>query len=349
MSRIESIATALPPNVLPQEVAREGAALLFAGDPRLPKLLNVFDRCGVETRHFVHTPDYYLAGKSFDERNDDYIEQATALAARAAEACLDHAGVGPDGVDHLVVVTTTGLATPSLDALFVPRLGLRPQTRRWPLFGLGCAGGAGALIRADEILRGHPDHRALVISVELCGQVFSPRAKEPVDAVGAALFGDGAVAVLVGGVEAAERGPKILATGGTLFDDSRHIMGWHFTSEGLRLVLSQDVTSLIRDRFRPVLQDFLRTNGLALNDIVHWALHPGGRRILEAYHEALGCSEDDLLWSRQSLARVGNLSSASVLFVLADIIRGGRSRAGEKGVVAAPGPGFGVEMLVLEW
>jgi len=349
MARIEKIATALPPHVVPQSLARTAYSMLFAGTPAATHLEALFDHSGVEKRHFAFPPTYYLSGKSFDQRNSDYVDKSLELAEGAARECLGQAGVRPDQIDHLLLTTTTGLATPSLDALLAPRLGLPAGVRRWPLFGLGCAGGAGALVRADEVLRGHPDQRALVVSVELCGQTFTPKARNPVDAVGGALFGDGAAAVLLAGEATEAAGPRIVATRSMLFEDSRHIMGWRFTSDGMRLVLSQEVTELVRQRFRPMAEEFLSENQLGLDDIAHWILHPGGRRIIEAYQEALGRVEGALAWTRNSLAKVGNLSSASVLFVLEDVLQQGAPKPGDRAFLAAPGPGFGVEMLVLAW
>ena len=234
MAFIEAVATALPDNVITQEDARAEYERLFAGNPAVLRLLRVFDS-GVKTRHLAFPRAYYLSKRSFEERNADYVEVGTALAETAARRCLDEAGVAPESVDHLFFVTTTGLATPSVDALLAPRLGLRRDARRWPLFGLGCAGGAGALIRAAETLQGAPGQRALVVSVELCGQVFSPDATNPTDVIGTALFGDGAAAVLLGGDEVRGHGPRIEAARTELFDGTRHIMGWDFTSDGMRL------------------------------------------------------------------------------------------------------------------
>ena len=363
MPRIAAAATALPPHVISQAEARAACERIYAGNPALLRLLRVFDHSGVETRHFAFPQEYYLSDRSFEQRNADFIEQGSLLAERAARTCLERAGLRADQVDHFFLVTTTGLATPSLDALVAPRLGLRPDARRWPLFGLGCAGGAGGIIRAGEILRAFPNERALVVAVELCGQVFSLRATNPTDLVGAALFGDGAAAVLIAGDETpvppvpseaasgsrVERGPKIHAARTVLFAESKHLMGWDFTSRGMRLVLSQEVTDLVRRRLRPVVEAFLSANGLSLRSITHWILHPGGRRIIEAYREAFACDDAALKWTRTSLARVGNLSSASVLFALTDVLESGRAREGDKGLMVALGPGFGAEMLVLAW
>jgi alkylresorcinol/alkylpyrone synthase len=344
MSHLEAAAAAFPPRSLSQAEALEWARKAYSGRDRLRALLRVFETSGVRRRHFAFAPEYYLAGKTFEERNADFVEQGLALAERAARACLEKAHAAPASVDHLFLATTTGLATPSLDALLVPRLGLREDVRRSPLFGLGCAGGAGALIRAGESLR--PGGRALVVAVELCGQVFSPRALEPVDVIGSALFGDGAAAVLVsdGGP-----GPRVVRARSQLFEGTRHLMGWAFTGDGMRLRLSPEVAEFVRGPLKLAVAGFLREAGLEPGDIRYWILHPGGRRVLDTYREAFGLADQDLRWSRDSLERVGNLSSASVLSILADILEDGRPRAGEKGLMVAVGPGFAAEMLVLEW
>ncbi len=339
----------MPAHVVTQAEARAACEEAYAGQEDLLRLLRVFDRSGVERRHFAFPIPYYLEERSFEERNADWIEQGTALAERAARGCLERAGVRPEEVDLLYFVTTTGLATPSLDALLVPRLGLRRDVRRFPLFGLGCAGGAGGLLRASEALKARPKHRALVVSVELCGQVFSRQAATPVDVVGAALFGDGAAAALVAGDEAAGQGPRFLASQAVLFDGTQDLMGWDFTSDGLRLVLSEKVTDFVRTRLRPAVDQFLGSAALTIRNLDFWALHPGGRRVLEAYREAFGASEKTLEWTTRSLSSVGNLSSASVLFVLRDILERGNARPGDKALVLALGPGFAAEMSVLVW
>jgi len=345
MVSIASVATALPPNVVTQEQAIEVARRTYAGRDDLLRLLRVFASSGVERRHTAFPPEYYGQGKGFEQRNQDFVDQAIVLSERAARTALERAGLAPEQVDHLFVVTTTGLATPSLDALLAPRLGLRNDARRWPLFGLGCAGGAGAILRAADVLRSAPSQKALVVSVELCGQVFSSRADSPTDVVGAALFGDGAAAAVV----ADGGGPRILASRTTLYEGTRHLMGWAFTSDGMRLRLSREVADFVKEHLKPVVTGFLKDSASPMDRISHWILHPGGRRILETYQEVFGLSDKDLRWTRTSLARVGNLSSASVLFILADVMESGVPRPGNRGVMCALGPGFGSELLLLEW
>ncbi|HLY11076.1 MAG TPA: 3-oxoacyl-[acyl-carrier-protein] synthase III C-terminal domain-containing protein [Planctomycetota bacterium] len=350
MPRISGIATALPPNVVTQEEARQVCERVHAGRPELLRLLRIFSTCGVEKRHFAFPLEYYGSGKSFDQRNADYIEEGAKLAEVAARACLRRAQVHPDQINHLVFVTTTGLATPSVDALLARRLGLPAEVRRSPLFGLGCAGGAGALIRAQDVLRAYPKDRVLVVALELCGQVFTPRAQDPVDLVGAALFGDGAAAVVVSGDGAlGPPGPKILASRSVLFSETEDLMGWRFTSDGMRLNLSERVTGFVRERLRPEVGRFLAEHSMPPDHIKFWILHPGGRRIIEAYRDVFSLSDQALNWTRSSLATVGNLSSASVLFTLADVADRGRPREGDPGFLIALGPGFASEMLLLTW
>jgi alkylresorcinol/alkylpyrone synthase len=340
MASIRSIATSLPPHRISQARAEEVTRRIHAGRDSLLKLLRVFSSSGVEERHFAFPPEYYAVPRSFEERNRDYVEQALALSEKAAKACLERGGVKPREVDHLYLVTTTGLATPSLDALLVSRLGLRNDVRRWPLFGLGCAGGAGALTRACDV-----PGNSLVIAVELCGQVFSTQAASPTDIIGAALFGDGAAAALVG----EGRGPRITARRSVLYEGTQHLMGWAFTGDGMRLLLSKEVADFIGERLKPVIAEFLKDQSLSQKDIAHWVLHPGGRRIIETYHSAFGLGEKDLRWTRDSLARVGNLSSASILFILSDLLDSRTPKPGERGLMCALGPGFASELLLLEW
>lgn len=339
-----AVATALPGHRITQEEALEVVRRVHAGREDLQKLTRVFPKSGVKERYFVYPPEAYLQERGFEERNRDYLEQGLKLAERAAKACLEMAGVAVSDVDHLLFVTTTGLATPSLDARLVDRLGLRHDVRRWPLFGLGCAGGAGALTRACDILDGSPDEIALVVSVELCGQIFSTKAATPTDIIGAALFGDGAAAALIG---PGGKGPRIGSRKTVLYEGTEHLMGWSFTSDGMRLVLSKEVTAFIGARLKPVVEAFLLDNGLAKRDIAHWLLHPGGRRVIETYGSSFGLSFVALRWTRESLERVGNLSSASILFILADAL--GAGYPGDRGLMVALGPGFASELLLLEW
>lgn len=333
-----------------QALAKREMARVCRGHAELERLVPVFDRSGVDTRHLVHPPSWYVEGRSFDERNREYAIQGLDLAERAARECLARAGVGPDEIDHVFFVTTTGLATPSLDALLAARLGLPTTVRRSPIFGLGCAGGAGGLARACDALRATPAARALVVSVEICSLVFSTQALTATDLIGVALFGDGAAAVLMSGDEApSPNGARVVATQTLLFPDARHLMGWSFTGDGMRLVLSRDIPVFVADRVAPIVDDFVRRHGATVGGIAHYILHPGGPKVMATYRSALGLPEDALRVARGSMRRFGNLSSASVLFMLHDVMSSSAPMPGDLGLMLALGPGFAAEMLLLSW
>ena len=349
MPRIVSLATALPPHSVSQADTRRAMAAVCEGDRAMERLLPVFDRTGVETRYFVRPLDWYAAGQSFETRNRVYAESGLELAERAARTCLDASGVSRAAVDHVYFVTTTGLMTPSMDARLVSALGLRSDVRRSPLFGLGCAAGAGALVRATDVLRSSPTQHALVISVELCSLVFSPVARTSTDLVGTALFGDGAAAVLVAGDGAGGDGPAIVGTRTHLFQEAPDLMGWNFTDDGMRLVLSREVPPFVASSVTPVLTRFLEDVEVSLADVTHFVLHPGGAKVMATYRTALGLDEACLEIARRAMRCYGNQSSASVLFMLSDLVASGRPSQGDRGLMMALGPGFAAEMLTLSW
>jgi alkylresorcinol/alkylpyrone synthase len=339
MARIASTAVALPENRITQKEARDAFARHFKGRPRLLPLLDVFDRSGVGDRYLSYPLEYYFEKHPFSKRNSDFIEHAVRLGGQAIREALDRARLKPREIDQFYFTTTTGLATPSVDAILASQLGFRPDCQRNPLFGIGCAGGAAMLGRAAQGLRG----RAILLSVELCGQTFRANDDSPVNLVGGALFGDGAAAAVV---DSGDEGPLIAAWDSELFEGTRETMGWDFVDDGFRLVLTQSVPAVVLEKVAPAARRMLDSWGLRLQDIAHWALHPGGAKVLEAWERAFGI---DVKWSRESLRRVGNLSSAAVLFILHDILRSGAPAVGDHGLVAAVGPGFALEAALLRW
>ena len=348
MPRILSVATALPPHRLDQTRARAEMVRLAHGRPDIERLVPVFDRSGVETRYLVHPPEWYLTARGFEERNREYAARGLELAEQAARSCLVAASVSADEIDHIFFVTTTGLATPSLDALLVARLGMRPTVRRWPLFGLGCAGGAGALARACDVLALAPTSRALVVSVELCSLVFSTHAMTATDLIGVALFGDGAAAVLLTGDGGEAGGIEVVGTRTRIFPEAQHLMGWNFTGDGMRLVLSRDIPAFVSAQAAPEVRDFMSSHGTSVSDVTHYVLHPGGPKVMSTYRSAFGLPESGVRVARESMRRFGNLSSASVLFMLNDVVAAGPA-TGDTGLMLALGPGFACEMLLLKW
>lgn len=349
MPQILSVASVAPPERIDQSTIKREFARLCAGIPHVERLMPVFDRSGVDARHLIHQPEWYLQERSFDERNREYQTQGLELAQAAVRLSLDQAGVTADQIDHIFLVSTTGLATPSLDALLAGRLGMRPDVRRSPLFGLGCAAGAGALARAADVLAGRPSERALVVSVEICSLVFSKAARTPTDLIGVALFGDGAAAAVLAGDETRHTGIRIRGTETRLFADARHLMGWDFTSDGMRLILARDIPEVVRDRIAPIVSDFVGRQGTTVEALTHHVLHPGGPKVMATYRSSFNLPDEALDIARACMREYGNLSSAAVLFMLSALIASGRPKPGDTGLVLALGPGFGAEMLVLDW
>ena len=349
MPRILSVATAAPPERIDQSTIKREFAQLCKGIPQVERLMPVFDRSGVDGRHLIHPPSWYLQERSFDERNREYQVRALELAEEAARKSLDEAGVTAHEIDHVFFVSTTGLATPSIDALLAGRLGMRPTIRRSPIFGLGCAAGAGALSRAADVLAARPDERALVVSVEICSLVFSKAAKTPTDLIGVALFGDGAAAAVLAGDGLGDTGIRIKATETRLFAEAKRLMGWDFTSDGMRLILARDIPEVVRDTIAPVVTEFVERNGLTVNTLNHHILHPGGPKVMATYRSSFQLQDDALNVARACMREYGNLSSAAVLFMLSDVMASGLPKPGDTGLMLALGPGFGAEMLVLEW
>lgn len=349
MPSILAVSTAAPPHRIPQEAIKREFGRLVAGLPHVERLMPVFDRSGVEARHLIHEPAWYLEERSWDERNREYQVRALELAEAAVRRCLEAIGLTASDIDHFYFVTTTGLATPSLDALLAGRLGMKPTIRRYPLFGLGCAAGAGALARATDVLEARPNDVALVVSVEICSLVFSKEARTPTDLVGVALFGDGAAAAVLAGDGTGRRGVRVLGTETRLFADAKHLMGWDFTSDGMRLVLAREIPEVVRDTIAPVARAFTRRFGKDVREFTHHVLHPGGPKVMATYRSAFDLPEEALGIARRCMREFGNLSSAAVLFMLSDLTSSGRPQAGDTGLVLALGPGFGAELLVLEW
>jgi len=319
---------------------------------------------GIETRHLAMPLGAYRDLRSFTQTNDLFIRLGTDLAERAARDALDAAGLAPHEVDFLLFTSVTGVSAPSLDALLVPRLGLRPDVKRLPSFGLGCAGGAAGLARVHDYLRGHPDHVALLVSVELCSLTLQRDDPSLANVVASGLFGDGASAVVLlgerrGAAWRADRGaassaaPEVIDTRSRIYPGTEGDLGWAVGSTGFRIVLSPRVPQVIEANLGEDVAAFLFPYGLKAGDVGSWVVHAGGPKILDAVAQALDLDDGALAASRRSLARAGNLSSSSVLHVLADTIAaraGATAPAGAaEGVLMAFGPGVSAELVLLRW
>jgi alkylresorcinol/alkylpyrone synthase len=309
---------------------------------------------GVEYRNLALPVDHYPKLGGFTEANAAYLEVAVELGEQAVRRALEAAHVRPDEVDAIITVSSTGVAVPTIDARIASKLGLRPDVKRIPLFGLGCVAGAAGLARVHDYLRGFPGHVAVLLSVELCSLTLQRDDTSIPALIGVCLFGDGAAAVVAAGADRAPAGlplhpgPRVLATRSTLLPGTVDVMGWNVSSSGFQLVMSRDVPKMADDHLGGEIDRFLADHGLTTADIGTWVCHPGGPKVLDSITNAVGMPAEALRHSWESMRDNGNISSASVLDVLDRTIATAPTE-GSLGVMLAMGPGFGFELLLLGW
>jgi alkylresorcinol/alkylpyrone synthase len=306
-------------------------------------------RTGVDGRYFSRQLHEYEALNTWGKANDVWIEVALELGERAIDCALKIAGITRERINAIFFVSVTGVASPSIDARLVNRMQLSPNIKRNPIFGLGCVAGAAGLARAADYVRAYPDQIAVLLSVELCSLTWQRDDISVANLISAGLFGDGAAAVIVAGDKVQHSGPRIVANHQVFYPDTEHVMGWNISEKGFTILLSPDVPNVVRDNLGRDVDAFLAQHGLTRNDIGSWIMHTGGPKVLEANEEALGLKNGELQVSWDALRRVGNLSSASVLVVLDEVMKHQRPAPGTRSILAAMGPGFCAEMLLLEW
>jgi alkylresorcinol/alkylpyrone synthase len=303
----------------------------------------------VDGRFLSLPKEEYVKMRTWGEANHHWIRTAKELGGKAVTGALAGAGLRPQQVGAFFFVSVTGISSPSIDALLINQLGLCRNIRRVPIFGLGCVAGAAGISRAADYVRAYPDQVAMVLSVELCSLTLQREDLSMANLISSGLFGDGAAAVIVAGTDCGLSGPSILATRSVFYPNTEEMMGWDVSEKGFRIVLSREIPTLVRENLAHDLDDFLAERALTRADIGSWALHTGGPKILEATADALGLKNGELDVSWECLRRTGNLSSASVLVVLEEVMTNRRPPPGTLGLLAAMGPGFCSEFVLLQW
>src|SRR5450432_1953572 len=348
--QIVSAGTAFPANKYDQQAITARLQQQWSQQlPRPETLSRLHTRCGVETRNLVLPLEAYANVNSWGKANDIWIEAAQTLGRDAICRAITPAGLMPHDIDALFFVSVTGVASPSIDARLVNRMNLSPRIKRVPMFGLGCVAGAAGLARAADYVRAFPDQIAVVLSVELCSLTWQRDDMSVANMISTGLFGDGAAAAVVAGSDTDFQGPQIVATKSVFYPGSEEVMGWDISETGFHIVLSPDVPKVIRENLGSDVDLFLADSGLHRNDIASWIIHTGGPKILEAVEDSLELPPDALEVSWECLRRVGNLSSASVLVVLQEVLAHRRGEPGSYSILAAMGPGFCSELLLLRW
>jgi alkylresorcinol/alkylpyrone synthase len=375
MTQVLSVRSAFPAHRYKQAELTSAYADLIGLRPGQRGLLErLHGNAGVDFRHTVLPLEEYGTLSGVEKTNDRYIEEATALGERALRDALAAAGKSAADVDLLIVTSVTGVAVPSLDARLIPRLGLRPDVKRLPVFGLGCVAGAAGLARLHDYLAGWPGHVGALLAVELCTLTVPATGITTADMVVSGLFGDGAAAVIATGdivptdpratvpgasvagpAEVAHRlagprpFPRVLATRSEVYPDTEDALGWRLTADGFRIVLSTELATVVEQGLAESVTSFLASAGLTVDDIGTWICHPGGPKVLDAVRDSLKLPEAAITASRRSLAEAGNLSSASVLCILEQVTRDPAITAGSLGVMIGLGPGVSAELILLQW
>ena len=361
MPAIISIAEAIPRFEIKQAQVSDFAKELFSESFRdIDRLLKAFQNGQIEKRHFVKNLDWYKEEHSLEEKNNTYIDAAVSLGKEAIENCLTNSQflkrtIQYEEIEAIFFISSTGIATPSIEARIMNQLHFKPHTKRIPIWGLGCAGGASGLSRANEYCKAFPDAKVIVLSVELCSLTFQRNDHSKSNLIGTSLFADGIACVLICGdavmvndFQKQPASPSITATQSTLMPDSIDVMGWTLKEKGLFVIFSRDIPHIIEEWLKPNVTEFLENNQLDLSQVNHFIAHPGGKKVLDAYIKSLGLPPEMIEASHEVLKQYGNMSSATIFYVLKRFMEQ-NIHIGEIGLCTALGPGFSSELLLLRW
>jgi len=354
--RISSVGTALPAYRFSQTEVAEALLNRWKGKLPEPRLLTrLHANCGVNFRHFVLPLEAYPALLGFKATNDVWISNGVELGRTCITRALSPLGLTAADVSAIYFASVTGISSPTVDARLINLMPFPTSVKRTPIFGLGCVAGAAGIARASDYVRAYPNQIALLLSVELCSLTWQDDDQSIANLISCGLFGDGAAAVVITGDDVVlpssttDPGPSILATRSTFYRNTEYVMGWDIGDTGFTIVLSPDVPKVVIENLRGDVESFLAENKISLSDISSWIFHSGGPKVLEAVETSLELPKDALKASWDSLRDVGNLSAASVLMVLADTLEDHRGAPGSYSILAAMGPGFCLELVLLQW
>ncbi len=358
MPAIVSVGEAVPKTVNGQDQAMEFASEIFSESFKdIERLLTSFQNGNIEKRHFVHSLDWYKQDHSFSEKNNAYIDSAIHLGVEAITNCLTNTAflnqnVPYQDIEAIFMISSTGIATPSIEARIMNLLPFSAHTKRIPIWGLGCAGGAAGLSRAYEYCLAFPDAKVLVLSIELCSLTFQRNDTSKSNLIGTSLFADGVACALVCGDKARFQSnlkalPSIIGTQSTLMPNSIDVMGWEVKNSGLFVIFSKDIPTIVENWLKPNVTEFLKLYGYGIEDLQHFIAHPGGKKVLDAYEKALQLPSKMTKIPGEVLKEFGNMSSVTILFILKRYME--IAIKGDIGLATALGPGFSSELLLMRW
>jgi alkylresorcinol/alkylpyrone synthase len=352
--RIASVGTAYPSHRYPQAAITEALRERWQHKMEEPRILNrLHANCGVEFRHTVFPLEQYPTLDTFTKTNDAWIKAAVDLGQLAICRALDRVGLSPADISAIFFASVTGIASPTVDARLINRMPFPVNVKRTPIFGLGCVAGAAGISRASDYVRAFPKQHALLLSVELCSLTWQDDDLSIANLISCGLFGDGAAAVIISGSETElakkNHSPRVLDTRSTFYRNTEHIMGWDITDTGFKIVLSPDVPKVVNEHLLKNVEGFLTDNKLTQDDISTYIFHSGGPKVLEAMEKSLSLPTDALAPSWKSLREVGNLSAASVLAVMESYLNEHPGAPGSYSILAAMGPAFCSELVLLQW
>jgi len=333
-----------------QEEAKQCAKDVFISSfPQIERLLSAFDNTEIKTRNFCKPLGYYTEPHSFQDQNLEYIRVSLEYSVKAIEECIASAQIKKEEITDIIFISTTGLSTPSLDALIVNKMRLNQNINRIPIFGLGCAGGVAGFSKASILAKANPDAVVLLVAVELCSLTFLRNDYSKSNFIGSSLFADGVAACIITGdnyTNKTKNAITFLGAQSKLYYDTLDVMGWEFQDKGFKVLFSQDIPTIISKNIHNDVSSFLAKHQLKLSDIKNFIFHPGGKKVLTAYKEALLVEGDFLKNTREVMTDNGNMSSPTVLYVLEKFFSEGFENG--YGLMLSMGPGFSSEMALLK-